>query len=76
MTCGEWISGVDQWNKATHVNLVASRVYKESSARSTTKLLIRSEYLSVASSYDLTLQKESLALRLCIASGSVEPSLT
>lgn len=36
----EWISGVDQWNKATHVNLVVSRVNEENSTRSMTKLLL------------------------------------
>lgn len=76
VTCGEWISGEDQWNKATHVNLVASRVYKENSARLTTKLLIRSEHATVVISYNLILQKESLVLCLCVASGSVEASLT
>lgn len=45
----EWISGADQWSKATHVNVLASGVYEENSARSTTKLLIGSECLSVHS---------------------------
>lgn len=50
----EWISAVDQWNKATHVNLVASRVHEENSTRSMTKLLIGSERLTVDRLYCLT----------------------
>lgn len=40
----EWISGADQWSKATYVNLVALGVYEEygASARATAEFLMGS----------------------------------